>query len=217
MDETEVTNHQYVEFLNQVLPKLKVEKELVYGDGQLWAILGQIMEGYEPIIFDHDKFAVNGAQHASCPALRVTAYGAAAYAKFYRRRLPTEEEWLYVALEGIKTRVEPGNASKTTGVEKDENTDETHMDNHMSASSSSRTTMPRPSPVMLAKSDEFGILGLNGDFGEWAVRKRDYVVLGRYGSEQGKASDLPSAVHRYPWEAFQDVGFRCVRSVQGGG
>jgi eukaryotic-like serine/threonine-protein kinase len=215
IDETQVTNHQYIEFLNQVLPRLKVEKGLVHGDGQLWAILGQIMQGYEPIVFDGHKFYVNGTQHAACPVLRVTAYGASAYARFYGKRLPTEDEWLYAAMEGGKMPVEhPGDAGQASVVKNSEGFDKSHSLHQMPPSSSTdHMTMLHPTPVMFAKPDIFGILGLNGDFGEWADRSTDYVVLGRYWGELGKASDLPSAVHRYPWEAFEAVGFRCAVSI----
>lgn len=36
MDETLVTNHQYVEFLNQILNRIKVEGNIVKGDGKIW-------------------------------------------------------------------------------------------------------------------------------------------------------------------------------------
>ena len=95
MDETQVTNHQYVEFLNHDRSQLEVERGLVRVDDEIWLMLGEIYEGYEPIVFKNGEFKITNAIYISLPVLRVTAYGAAAYARFYNRRLPTYTEWLY--------------------------------------------------------------------------------------------------------------------------
>ena len=86
MDENQVTNHQYVEFLNHHLSQLEVERGVVRMDDEIWLMLGEIYEGYEPIEFKDGEFKVTNAIYTSFPVLRVTAYGAAAYARFYSRR-----------------------------------------------------------------------------------------------------------------------------------
>jgi serine/threonine protein kinase len=116
MDETRVTNHQYVQFLNGSLSKIRVENGVVESDGTIWLLLGQVFEGYEPIVYREGKFYVNKPEHASCPVLRVTAYGALAYARFYGRRLPTEAEWLYALLQDAEPKKGPsGSVSETAG------------------------------------------------------------------------------------------------------
>ena len=97
MDETEVTNYKYVEFLNQVLSRLEVKDRIVRGDGQPWLVLGPVYGGYEPIVFRNGRFLLQDAAGASRPVVKVTGYGAEAYATFYGARLPTEREWLRAA------------------------------------------------------------------------------------------------------------------------
>jgi serine/threonine-protein kinase len=220
MDETMVTNHQYVEFLNQVLSRIKVDSALVYGDGQLWLITGEIMQGYEPIVFESGKFHIHGTQHAACPVLRVTAYGALAYAKFFGRRLPTAVEWFYVVTKGGGTQTKSTENTPTPspgGMPTSADNESAHTAHRSpSASSTGPVSLPHPFPVMLSKPDAYGIRGLNESFGEWAARKvesAEFVVVGRLWNDPEKSNDLPSAVRRYPWEAFEEVGFRTVLSV----
>ena len=47
MDETQVTNHQYADFLNQLFPRITVEKGVVRGDVNIWLLLGEVVEGYD--------------------------------------------------------------------------------------------------------------------------------------------------------------------------
>lgn len=42
---------------------------------------------------------------------------------------------------------------------------------------------------------------------------KEYVVMGRTGKAPTEALSTPSAVPRQPWEAFEEVGFRCARSL----
>ncbi len=201
MDMTPVTIDQYVEFLNQNLGRIKVEDGVVKGDRHIWLLLGEVKPGYEPVRYEDGRFRIMAAQHAACPVLRVTGYGAAAYAGFYGKRLPTDVEWLY-ALEAGK----PSSAERVAALEAQKN-------------------LPIPSPVMLYKPNTLGIRGLNANIGEWGIEyspgklhkdmaKAEYVVLGEmFKSSMGKSA-VPAPLQRYPWEAFENVGFRCVQDAR---
>ncbi|MEW6113169.1 MAG: protein kinase [Thermodesulfobacteriota bacterium] len=97
MDEAEVTNFQFVEFLNQVLSKIEVKDNMVRSDGQTWFVLGPVFTGFEPIVYRSGRFMLNNPALAAYPVVKVTGYGAAAYARYYGKRLPSEAEWLFAA------------------------------------------------------------------------------------------------------------------------
>ena len=200
MDATPVTNDQYVQFLNQVLPRIHVAGGMVHGDGQIWLMLGEVKSGYAPIVFEDGRFHIRLAEHAACPVLRVTAYGAAAYAHFYGKRLPTAAEWLYAVQTGW---------SKTSG---------------NAVSGDSPQDLPIPTPVMAYKANGYGIRGLNSNMGEWgkqdpsayaAAKDTDYVILGGIHDSPAKNAAIAGPIARQPWEAFEKVGFRCVQDVPG--
>lgn len=198
MDETPVTNQQYVEFLNQVLPTIQVKDGIVRSGGKIWLYLGEIKPGYRPILFN-GRFHLDVAEHASCAVLRVTGYGAAAYARFYGERLPTIAQWFYAVKTGMPTGKE--------------NT----------ALVASQKTLPLPTPVMSYKPNAYGVSGLNANIGEWGQKTSrgsvsatpndaGYVVLGGLHQRTENREPVPGPIARYPWEAFEKVGFRCVRS-----
>jgi formylglycine-generating enzyme required for sulfatase activity len=229
MDETSVTNHQYVEFLNHVLPKLTIEGSVIQNKEDIWLFLGEVMEGYEPIVFRDGKFYINNMAYASLPVLRVTAYGASAYARFYDRRLPIEAEWLYALKEGIKKEMRNSEVSSESvgriGAERWMN----GMMGDMHGQPRKSTFEPQtssliPSPVLDLRPNAFGIRGLSQDLGEWGVRiikdplkdklrEAGYVVLGWPGNTPENENRGLSSIARHPWEAFEEVGFRCVQDV----
>ena len=229
MDETQVTNHQYVEFLNNILSNIIVEKGVVQSRGNIWLLLGEVIEGYEPIVFRRGKFYVNKPTHAPCPVLRVTAYGASAYALFYGRRLPTKAEWIYAVLEGD----EPNEKSPRNGSLPAERLDTGNVMQEMMGGMHEKNQPPVrnslnsssiPSPVVLSKPNAFGIRGLNETISEWGLwtnkpsvnvkgEEMEYVILGGIGSNQAKEHTLTSIISRQPWEAFEEVGFRCALSA----
>ncbi len=230
MDETQVTNHQYVEFLNQSLSSIRVERRVVRRDAEIWLLLGEVIEGYNPIIFRDGRFKVTKAIYASFPVLRVTGLGASAYARFYGRRLPTAIEWIYTAKKGRPKR---NSQPQTDG----RSSSGMHMGWMMQDWSERRQgTAQKPAPrqlkalqklqpVLSSPPNAFGIRGMNEDIGEWALLQSEatsraepgeaeYVILGGIEAAVEKDSPLPSLVIRQPWESFEEVGFRCVRGVQ---
>jgi serine/threonine-protein kinase len=221
MDETEVTNH--LEFLNQVLPRIRVEGGVVQGDGVIWLLLGEVMEGYEPIVFRNGKFSINDPALASHPVVRVTAYGAEAYARFYERRLPTELEWLYAMRGGDKSSDNsPIDAPEPQGIMM-------HMMDPIQPqmdqpSLSPQTPYKFPTSVGGFKPNAYGIRGLDGNVSEWGLRFQkpslqrekqgtEYIVLGGLRKDSVKGQQLTRGIKRFPWEAFEEVGFRCALDI----
>jgi len=197
MDETPVTNHQYVEFLNRNLSHLNTARKVVRDDRQVWLFLGEVYPGYEPIVFRNGKFRISNAAYAAYPVLRITPVGAAAYAAFYNRQLPTYAQWLSAFNNAAQDKV---------------------------GSQQQQTSLHPLIPVINLEPNAAGIRGLNGPLGEWGLllaksnsrdRLRDaqYVILGSAG-KYFQRNLAPAPISRQSWEAFKDVGFRCVRSVR---
>jgi serine/threonine-protein kinase len=211
MDETLVTNHQYVEFLNQNLSMIRVERGVVSAEDEIWLLMGEVREDYNPIVYQNGQFKINNVAYASFPVLRVTAYGASSYARFYNRRLPTYTEWL-LAL---------GNEDNQFGENVHDNAasqqDIESMHGQMHTQAKSNASKPKSfekklSSVINYLPNQYGIRGLNKNIKEWGlllsqatsrdkIRDADFVVL-------------PSTIQRYPWEGFGEVGFRCIREVK---
>jgi eukaryotic-like serine/threonine-protein kinase len=230
MDETLVTNYQFVAFLNQVLKDIRVEQGVVKGHGKIWLFLGQAWEGYEPVMYRNGRFHINNPAHADLPVIRVTGYGASAYARFFHRRLPTAREWAYAVSKGTPdaTPISTAPLGTIEGKTTDDALDQMMKTMHGKAPATHEhqtggQPSPLPASVILSKPNGLGIRGLNGNIGEWGVatltspgvkgeNDTEYVVLGGLGNRAGKAGALPAPLIRKPWEAFEEVGFRCVRS-----
>lgn len=194
MDETRVTNHQYVDFLNRVLPRVQVEQNVVRGDGRIWLMLGEVKPGYEPIVFDGRAFQMSGIPYTASAVMRVSADGAAAYAAHYGKRLPSREEWLA--------------ASGSTPAE---------------GSTPEPAGDGRPLSELLRPPNGHGLRGLNVGIGEWTVESSPsttanetgeprYVIMGPTGIKNRGKPVSTEGLARHPWEAFADVGFRTVIS-----
>ena len=213
MDETLVTNHQYVEFLNHNLSMIRVERGVVRAEDEIWLLLGEVMEGYEPIVFQKGEFKVSKIAYASLPALRVTAYGASSYARFYNRRLPTYTEWLHAL----------GNGDSHTEVPSHDGGDSREEENgesmHGMMQSQAKSDISRPkspdsklSSVINDPPNKYGIRGLNKNIKEWGLKVSD--ATSRDNIREAEFVVLPSTIQRHPWEGFGEVGFRCVREVK---
>lgn len=97
IDSYEVTNAQYARFLNEYGKNVDaVGHELLVFDGR-YCLIEKAGNVYRP-----------KAGYADHPAICITWYGAAMYAQFYNKRLPTEAEWEKAARGGLVGRIYPG-------------------------------------------------------------------------------------------------------------
>lgn len=213
MDETLVTNHQYVEYLNHNLSMIRLERGVVLVEDEIWLLLGEVMEGYEPIVFQKGEFKVSKIAFASLPALRVTAYGASSYALYYNRRLPTYTEWLLALGNGDSNPEVSSHDGGDSGEE--ENGESMHgMMQSQAKSDISRPKSPdsKLSSVINDPPNKYGIRGLNKNIKEWGLKVSD--ATSRDSIREAEFVVLPATIQRQPWEGFGEVGFRCVREVK---
>ncbi|MEW6141214.1 MAG: bifunctional serine/threonine-protein kinase/formylglycine-generating enzyme family protein [Thermodesulfobacteriota bacterium] len=238
MAETEVTNGQYVRFLNRVLSRISVADEAVKSGGSVWLILGEPFGGYEPIVFRDGRFSVKDPRYDALPVTRVTAQGAQAYARFYGARLPTEIEWYRAALSDKRARSEAPDRAKDIP--------ETHSEleremiglveaygvlDKVGADASGYSARPSRIPYTVSEfaPNDYGIRGLSANIGEWGIRsgtEREghatapkFVILGGMDETWLLGSTLIRGPEQNPNEALAWVGFRIVKDANppGGG
>ena len=243
MDEFLVTNQQYVEFLNHNLSRISVENGVIKGDGANWIFLGEVYESYEPIAYRNEKFHVSDPSYTSSPVLRVSGYGASAFARFFGRRLPTEAELLYAMVKGTKApqpsfenTSNRSNQMNTGGMmhemggrmmewdwQKEKWNREQYNPTEKSTVNTIGHTSKEPPPARFYDQNVFGIRGLNERIGEWVIRafpspskaksqSNMFAVIGGLKNQFNDSSSIPSIISRFPWEGFEEVGFRTVKS-----
>jgi len=206
MDETKITNHLYVEFLHNV-QRLVIKDKTVQKNGQIWLLLGEVREGYEPIVYKGGKFTIKPGA-ASNPVVRVTPAGAMAYARFYGRTLPTMAQW--------RRALQAGDSESLPDLATEESGDSRMMHSTGQSQNTARdvTGGLRIRNVSAFESNQLGIFGLGRNVNEWTIYKPteqqiEFHVHGGLG-ELGRQE---SYLQRQPWEAFARVGFRTVINV----
>jgi serine/threonine protein kinase len=235
IDETPVSNHHFVEFLNFVEDTLTVEKGVVKQKDKILFYLGKGVEWYEQTIYQHGRFHLRDPRYAAHPVVRVTWYGASAYARYYHKRLPTEYEREYVAsLRALKSDGEL--ESEDTVMPSEQKEPESKLSGHMMGADhmkdmnyetgNEKLHSTLPSSKVFSKNT-IRDKKIKATLKEWVVRRSD-IKAAEY---QNNQADYPSLIFgesflvddsephrrnrsfRYPWEGFLDTGFRCVKSL----
>ena len=210
LDRDKVTNHHFLEFLNEVKDRLSVSEGVVRSGDEIWLYLGSGVEPYEQIFFKDGRFLLRDAAYAPKPVVRVTFYGAQAYARHYGKRLPTLGEWRTTAdwlKEKMPEHTLPPETSPT-GPDRDQ-----HM--RMMVQAESKTSAPsmqsenKDKPTAALPLDDFGM-----DLKEWVddTNKSDNGSEARVIDWRLAVTDAPP-IDRSPWEGFEDVGFRTLLSL----
>ncbi len=96
MDKYEVTNEKYAEFLNEYGKITDSAKHKLIDLGSDYRLIEKSWSVYRP-----------KSGYENHPVICVTWYGAAAYAQYYGKRLPTEAEWEKAARGGLKGKKYP--------------------------------------------------------------------------------------------------------------
>lgn len=205
MDETQITNNMYVDFLRSV-EGVEVEDGAVVRNGQVWLLLGEVVEEYEPIVYRDGEFSIRPGK-ASNPVVRVTPAGARAYAKYHGRDLPTMSQWERAA------RAEPQEGPPDPL--------SLHMQHMEQMQHPDMTMEPDRVPaenhvqsVAASRPNALGLRGLGENVNEWTLSVQEEEVEFHIHGDIGDLEDRETYLKRRAWEAFDRVGFRTVLNLQ---
>lgn len=214
IDRTEVTNTQYKEFLNATDYKPRVMKNFL----KHW--IKPSRENFDPRLWQIPPGKENH------PVVYVNLDDARAYARWAKKRLPTEEEWQYVS-QGTDGRKWPWgdkyDSNRCNGP------DGTVKNDESIKSSFGGTT---PVDAYPDSASPFGCLDMSGNVWEWTESERNdghtrYAILrgGCYFRARGSIWYMPGGAQPcnrhakmlllYPGlDRCSTIGFRCVKDLE---
>jgi len=214
LDKTEITNHHFAEFLNEVKETLTVVEDAVKGEnGEIYLYLGDGTDPREQIVYRHDRFLLRDPRYAAEPVVRVTWYGARAYARHFGKRLPTEDEWSYAVQKGLISEgisASEGNHQSPEGENASSMSEQMSEMMRMMQSQENRTT---GNETPTGELKEWVVRAEGPPSGETTSEQISYPSLVLWVSSGPKGEHI-SKGFRYPWEGFSDVAFRCALSPE---
>ena len=184
----EISNIQFVNFLNSALDKREIQIDSMLniigyyegdryyksGDKLLYKIVNE-----SPIKFNNNSFNVDSI-HANMPIVKISWYAAYKYCSFYDFELPSEEVWLKISK------------------------------NELPVSDIQTTIMPASSII---DSNIYGIINIHSNVSEWIYPFYDdrwpYKQI-RGSSFKNQLTPLDKKIGNFAPQLLEDVGFRPI-------
>ena len=189
IDKYEVTNAQYADFLNAYGKNIDAAgHELLDIDSDTCLIEKVGKNIYQP-----------KAGYENHPVIKVSWYGAAAYAQFCGKRLPTEAQWEKAARGGLVGKRYPWG-------------DEITHDDANYDGTGGRDKWERTSPVGSFSPNGYGLYDVAGNVWEWCADEDDSGYYSRSPENNPKG---PGVVVTFRNDDFTNVTSR--RVLRGGG
>jgi serine/threonine protein kinase len=205
MDKRKISNFLFLEYLNDFKLKLSVENGIVRHDNKIIIYIGDGSNSEDKIFFEHSTFHLKNQDDGIKPVLRVTYHGALMYANEYGKELLSEKEWRFgyryhlqnVALEDSALQQPEGQTSHNmmhgTSVEEKENKPKVLDD------------MGQVIKEWVSTAKASGKDKAESPGGDSASGVMDAT----------RVDEKRKALLRYPWEGFDDVGFRTKIPIVG--
>ena len=147
MDEHEVTNSQYAEFLNAYKKKNNLDNQDRSG-----SVFLNLKDSF--IEYKDGKYSAKSGWEDS-PVVQVTWLGANTYAEFYNLSLPTEAQWEKAARSGLQRFKYPWGSDNIT------------HDNANYRKSEGKDIWLQCSPVKMFAPNGYGLYDMAGNAWEW--------------------------------------------------
>ena len=188
IDKREVPNAQYAKFLNEYGKNTDAAGHTLLDIADSHCLIERVGNIYKP-----------KAGCESHPVIEVSWYGAAAYAQFYGKRLPTEAEWEKAARGRLVGNRYPWG-------------DDISHDDANYLGTGGRDKWDRTSPVGSFPPNGYGLYDVAGNVWEWCSDEYDF--LGYYSRSEENNPKGPGTFVKFKNDAFTNVASR--RVLRGG-
>jgi len=196
MDDRKITNFLFLEFLHSVEGQVAVKNGIVRHKGKIVIYIGDGSAPEDSIIFEHDTFHLKNQDLGNKPVLRVTYHGAQMYAGQYGKELLTDKEWLF----GYRYHLINTLLKETVKPESwDQKESNLMMVNSDATVKNVLDSMGQPLKEWVRMTGSAGGNAKN-------TSATDKPVSGVMDATRANEGGKP--IMRFPWEGFEDVGFR---------
>jgi len=187
IDVYEVTNAQYARFLNEYGKNTDAAGHELLDIGDSDCLIEKVGNTYKP-----------KAGYEDHPVIEVSWYGAAAYAKFHGKRLPTEAEWEKAARGGLVGKKYPWG-------------DNISHDDANYSGTGGRDRWNGTSPVGSFAPNGYGLYDMAGNVWEWCADWYDSGYYARSAEEnpKGPSSGTYRVLRGGSWY-YDTNGLRCA-------
>ncbi len=205
MDEKKVTNFLFLEFLNSMADKLSVKNGIVRYGETIIIYIGSGSDEDNVIMSKHDRFHLKDQNFGIKPVVRVTYHGAHLYAASHEKDLLSEEEWRF----GYQYHAN-NSISKSSADNQSKKQTTSYMMHDASASHDEQEDSV-VLDVMGKSLKEWVRVTPTAGNDETAHHDGDVYESGVLSVDRLEEDILP--LKRFPWEGFDDVGFRTKITV----